>query len=246
MTTVVRCERVHARQQRVAAEYLRELRRAHIGLADPQHRRHLARMGQQSRGRDRRRRHARPRGALHLADTRSRAGVARQLAKAQVAESKFHGPLRRKSSSRMVRGSPRTAVDVTHCMRALPPLAMLRAASRIPTMHTCRTAARTSLLSLLLAMTTGAATAADAPAGSWTLVHAGALLDRPGHAPRGPSTLLVRDGRVAAVRDGHLDASAFEGAPPETTVVDLRDRFVLPGLIDSHVHLTSDKAGVEG
>lgn len=113
-------------------------------------------------------------------------------------------------------------------------------------MHTCRTAARTSLLSLLLAMTTGAATAADAPAGSWTLVHAGALLDRPGHAPRGPSTLLVRDGRVAAVRDGHLDASAFEGAPPETTVVDLRDRFVLPGLIDSHVHLTSDKAGVEG
>jgi imidazolonepropionase-like amidohydrolase len=29
-------------------------------------------------------------------------------------------------------------------------------------------------------------------------------------------------------------------------VVDLRDRFVLPGLIDSHVHLDSDRAGNEG
>jgi len=29
-------------------------------------------------------------------------------------------------------------------------------------------------------------------------------------------------------------------------VIDLRDRFVLPGLIDSHVHLTSDRAGNEG
>jgi imidazolonepropionase-like amidohydrolase len=51
---------------------------------------------------------------------------------------------------------------------------------------------------------------------------------------------------VVAVRDGHVDASAFEGAPANATVVDLRNRFVLPGLIDSHVHLTSDKAGIEG
>ena len=40
--------------------------------------------------------------------------------------------------------------------------------------------------------------------------------------------------------------NAFEGAPADATVIDLRDRFVLPGLIDSHVHLTSDKAGIEG
>ena len=29
-------------------------------------------------------------------------------------------------------------------------------------------------------------------------------------------------------------------------VIDLRNQFVLPGLIDSHVHLDSDKAGQEG
>ncbi|MBF6024651.1 metal-dependent hydrolase family protein [Lysobacter niastensis] len=87
--------------------------------------------------------------------------------------------------------------------------------------------------------------AATAPA-QWTLVQAGHLLDRPGHAPRGASTLLLRDGRIEAVRDGFVDASAFAGVTGEPNVVDLRDRYVLPGLIDSHVHLTSDKAGIEG
>lgn len=105
-------------------------------------------------------------------------------------------------------------------------------------------------LMLTAALTAGAAAAAASePAStgnSWTLVQAGVLLDRPGQAPRGASTVLIHDGRVVAVRDGHVGASAFEGAPADATVIDLRDRFVLPGLIDSHVHLTSDKAGIEG
>ncbi|HEX8232198.1 MAG TPA: amidohydrolase family protein [Caulobacteraceae bacterium] len=84
--------------------------------------------------------------------------------------------------------------------------------------------------------------AAQAPAGAVVLVQAGRLLDRPGKPPRGPSTLIIRDGRVEAVRDGFVGAEAAAGA----RVVNLRDRFVLPGLIDSHVHLSSDRAGVEG
>jgi imidazolonepropionase-like amidohydrolase len=35
-------------------------------------------------------------------------------------------------------------------------------------------------------------------------------------------------------------------APEGARLIDLRDRFVLPGLIDSHVHLTSDRAGTQG
>jgi imidazolonepropionase-like amidohydrolase len=84
------------------------------------------------------------------------------------------------------------------------------------------------------------ATAAPLSAQTVTYVHAGRLLDMPGRAPRGPSTIIVRDGRIEAVRDGHV-------APPAgATLVDLKDRFVLPGLIDSHVHLSSDRAGNEG
>jgi len=103
-----------------------------------------------------------------------------------------------------------------------------------------------ALKSAALALVLGALAlgAADAqPAGSArpdevTVIHAGRLLDRPGQAPRGPSTLVVRNGRIDRVADGWVEV-------PGATVIDLKDRFVLPGLIDSHVHLVSDRAGVE-
>jgi imidazolonepropionase-like amidohydrolase len=72
------------------------------------------------------------------------------------------------------------------------------------------------------------------------VVHAGRLLDRPGKAPRGPSTIVIRDGRVSEVRDGFVDV------PGSAQVIDQRTRFVLPGLIDSHVHLVSDTGGQMG
>ncbi len=69
---------------------------------------------------------------------------------------------------------------------------------------------------------------------STTYIHAGQLLDQPGKAARGASTIIVRDGKVAEVRDGF--------APPEegARLVDLKSQFVLPGLIDMHVHISSD------
>ena len=65
-------------------------------------------------------------------------------------------------------------------------------------------------------------------------IHAGQLLNEPGKAPRGASTIIVRDGKVAEVRDGFVI--------PETgaRLLDLKTQFVLPGLIDMHVHISSD------
>ncbi len=62
-------------------------------------------------------------------------------------------------------------------------------------------------------------------------IHAGSLLAEPGQPPLGPTTVIVRDGAVAELRDGFV--------PPESgaMLVDLADDFVLPGLIDMHVHL---------
>jgi len=85
-----------------------------------------------------------------------------------------------------------------------------------------------------------AAAVAQAQPEQVTVIHAGRLLDRPGKAPRGPSTIIVSNGRIAEVRDGHVPA------PAGARLIDLSDRFVLPGLIDSHVHLDSDRAGNEG
>jgi imidazolonepropionase-like amidohydrolase len=77
-----------------------------------------------------------------------------------------------------------------------------------------------------------------------TVIHAGELLDRPGQKPRGNSTIIVEDGKISDVRDG------FAPAPADAQVVDLRNQFVLPGLIDMHVHLYSEgdplKARLEG
>ncbi|ODP37904.1 metal-dependent hydrolase family protein [Sphingomonas turrisvirgatae] len=91
----------------------------------------------------------------------------------------------------------------------------------------------TAIAAVLLAATPlSAQTAAPAAAApTVTYIHAGALLARPGEAARGASTIIVRDGKIAEVRDGHV---APEGG---AELVDLKDRFVLPGLIDMHVHL---------
>lgn len=75
------------------------------------------------------------------------------------------------------------------------------------------------------------------PVDQVTVIHAGQLLDRPGSAPRGPSTVIIRNGKVAEILTG------FQSGPAGATLIDLKDRFVLPGLIDSHVHLDSDAGG---
>ncbi len=62
-------------------------------------------------------------------------------------------------------------------------------------------------------------------------VQAGRLIVDAGKAARGPSTLVVEKGRVVRIEDGAT-------APAGATVVDLRGKTVLPGLIDVHVHLT--------
>lgn len=73
-----------------------------------------------------------------------------------------------------------------------------------------------------------------------TVIHAGQLLDKPGQAPRGQSTIIIRNGKVAEVLNGH------QSGPAGATLIDLKDKFVLPGLIDSHVHLDSDAGGNAG
>ena len=55
------------------------------------------------------------------------------------------------------------------------------------------------------------------------VVQAGKLLDRPGTAPRGAATLLINDGVIIEVRDGHHGPEAFNVAGAR--VIDLREHF---------------------
>jgi imidazolonepropionase-like amidohydrolase len=102
-----------------------------------------------------------------------------------------------------------------------------------------------AFLASLLALAVPAPAPAQAPPppaaqGPATVIHAGTLLDRPGRPPRQRASIVVRGGRIEAVLDG------FVSVPEGGRLIDLSESFVLPGLIDSHVHLTSDRAGVEG
>jgi imidazolonepropionase-like amidohydrolase len=62
-------------------------------------------------------------------------------------------------------------------------------------------------------------------------IRCGALFDGTGAAPVRDALVVVRDGRVAAV-----GAAATTAIPAGAETLDLGDRFVMPGLIDSHSH----------
>ena len=69
------------------------------------------------------------------------------------------------------------------------------------------------------------------------LIHAGTLLAIPGEAPESQKSIIVRNSRIASIVDGYVDPASLDG---EVQLVDLSDKFVLPGLIDMHVHLLSE------
>jgi imidazolonepropionase-like amidohydrolase len=68
-----------------------------------------------------------------------------------------------------------------------------------------------------------------------SIIHAGRLLADPasGRVLTQQSILVGADGRVLGIEPGYVER-------PGARVVDQRSRFVLPGLIDSHVHLTHE------
>lgn len=67
------------------------------------------------------------------------------------------------------------------------------------------------------------------------MIQAGWLLTVPGRPPLRERTIVVRNGRIDRIEAGYLDATSFAGV--DAKVVELRDAFVLPGLMDMHVHL---------
>jgi imidazolonepropionase-like amidohydrolase len=70
-------------------------------------------------------------------------------------------------------------------------------------------------------------------------VQAGKVLAVPGEAPLGQTTIVITDGRIVSLASGYQTPK-----DKAVRVIDLKDSYVLPGLIDSHVHLTSDTGGI--
>lgn len=89
---------------------------------------------------------------------------------------------------------------------------------------------------IIILLLFSAVSSARAEADNTSLVLANAtIIDGTGAGPRSNVTVVIEDGRITGIFKG--DAP---DPPPGARVMDLSGRFVLPGLIDAHVHVFSN------
>ncbi len=68
---------------------------------------------------------------------------------------------------------------------------------------------------------------------AYTLIHAGHVMAVPGEDVLKDHTIIIHDGKIVGIEAGFLEDN-------DATIIDGKDRFYLPGLIDSHVHLRGE------
>ncbi len=80
-----------------------------------------------------------------------------------------------------------------------------------------------------------------AHADDYSIIHAGRLLAVPGEPALNEQSVVIKNDKITAIQSGYVDATAI-GASADDTVSthDLTDYFVMPGFIDSHVHITGE------
>ena len=91
---------------------------------------------------------------------------------------------------------------------------------------------------ILLVFCTTFVVSAGQSAGTDLVLRNLTLIDGRGGPPVGPVSIRVHDGRIAKIERG----GAMK-VPAGATELDLTGRWVIPGLIDAHVHVATDPAG---
>lgn len=69
------------------------------------------------------------------------------------------------------------------------------------------------------------------------VIHAGELLTVPGSKALSKQTLVIKDGKILQVKSGFISPKEIA---EDATLIDLSSSFVMPGLMDMHVHLQGE------
>ena len=79
----------------------------------------------------------------------------------------------------------------------------------------------------------------DKPNAKVTIIQAGTLLAIPGEGPLEKQSIFIEDGKIAEVQNGFQSGNDLEDT--DVTIINLQDKFVMPGLMDVHVHLVGGR-----
>jgi imidazolonepropionase-like amidohydrolase len=78
----------------------------------------------------------------------------------------------------------------------------------------------------------------------WTIIHAGTLLHDARKSPWSERSIIVLGKKIIAVRKGYISAADIKvksfKKTDKTVIVDLKSKFVMAGMIDSHTHITGE------
>jgi len=69
------------------------------------------------------------------------------------------------------------------------------------------------------------------------VIHAGKLLTVPGQSPLLKQTIIIKDGVITSLKPGFISANKIA---KNAQLIDLSTSFVMPGLMDMHVHLQGE------
>ncbi|KVW99869.1 metal-dependent hydrolase family protein [Shewanella frigidimarina] len=85
-----------------------------------------------------------------------------------------------------------------------------------------------------LTMASAVAEAADI-----NVIYAGTLLTTPGESPLTQQTMVIKDGLIISITSGYQSAPVAD-ENDNVEIIDLKNSFVMPGMMDMHVHLQGE------
>ena len=72
-----------------------------------------------------------------------------------------------------------------------------------------------------------------------TIIHAGTLMAIAGENTSSSQSIIIEDGKITDVKSSYV--TTIDEEETEITIINLKDKFVMAGLMDMHVHFANSR-----